>query len=98
MTVKEALFPATRGVIYWLCWILGSLCGLYNAICYLLDWIDGIAFNSQLRVSAGSIADMLIPYETVHNLFSPGRFFLLLTRFLQSELVGFGMRTLGRST
>lgn len=47
-------------------------------------------------MSAGPIADMLIPYETVHNHFSSGRVLLAAAesilvpnRLLQSGLVGF---------
>ena len=53
-------------------------------------------------MSAGPIADMLIPYETVHNHFSSGRVLLaaaesvlVLNRLLQSGLVGFGTEAAG---
>ena len=36
-------------------------------------WKDFITINTQLRVSAGFIADMLIPYETLHNGLSSSR-------------------------
>lgn len=56
-------------------------------------WIDDITFNAQLRVSAGSIADMLIPYETVHNHFSSGR--VLVAAFSVDQVfAGFGVRIL----
>ncbi len=56
-------------------------------------WTDHITFNAQVSVSAGPFADMLIPYETVHNNFSSGSVLLTAAEsVLQSELPGFIIR------